>query len=104
MPRGFSRLAVAFGLSAALGAGATAHEGDTINFVVSNGQVTLPDLTGQTVQQATATLQDPKLGLIPDAEGDPSCKTQTGAPVNHQDQAPGAVPQGSTVRFTYCTG
>ena len=84
--------------------GATAHEGDTINFVVSNGQVTLPDLTGETVQQATATLQDPKLGLIPDAEGDPSCKTQTGAPVNHQDQAPGAVPQGSTVRFTYCTG
>ena len=85
-------------------AGATAHEGDTVNFVVSNGQVTLPDLTGQSVQQATAALQAPSLGLIPDAEADPSCKTQTGAPVNHQDKAPGPVPQGSTIRFTYCTG
>jgi serine/threonine-protein kinase len=84
--------------------GSQAHEGDTINFVVSNGQVTLPDLTGQTVQQARTTLQDPKLGLIPDPEPDPSCKTQTGAPVNHQDQAPGPVPQGSTIKFTYCTG
>jgi serine/threonine-protein kinase len=85
-------------------AGSTAHEGDTVNFVVSNGQVTLPDLTGQSVQQATATLQSPKLGLVADAEPDPSCKTQTGAPVNHQDKAPGPVPQGSTIRFTYCTG
>ncbi|NNC12621.1 Stk1 family PASTA domain-containing Ser/Thr kinase [Planctomonas sp. JC2975] len=84
--------------------GATAHEGDTINFVVSNGQVTLPDLTGQSVQQATTTLQDPKLGLIPDPEADPTCKTVTGAPVNHQDQAPGPVAQGSTIKFTYCTG
>ncbi|MHA7984721.1 Stk1 family PASTA domain-containing Ser/Thr kinase [Rathayibacter sp. CAU 1779] len=84
--------------------GATAHEGDTINFVVSNGQVTLPDITGKSVQEATTTLQDPKLGLIPDPEADPTCKTQTGAPVNHQDQAPGSVPQGSTIRFTYCTG
>jgi serine/threonine-protein kinase len=85
-------------------AGTTAHEGDTINFTVSNGQVTLPDLTGESVQQATSTLQDPKLGLIPDPEPDPSCATQTGAPVNHQDQAPGPVPQGSTIKFTYCTG
>ncbi|WP_460535178.1 Stk1 family PASTA domain-containing Ser/Thr kinase [Humibacter ginsengiterrae] len=84
--------------------GSTAHEGDTINFVVSNGQVNLPDLTGKSVQQATAILQDPSLGLVPDAEADPSCKTQTGAPVNHQDQAPGPVPQGSTIKFTYCTG
>jgi serine/threonine-protein kinase len=84
--------------------GSQAHEGDTINFVVSNGQVTLPDLTGQSVKQATAALQDPKLALVPDPEPDPSCKTQTGAPVNHQDQAPGPVPQGSTIKFTYCTG
>jgi serine/threonine-protein kinase len=84
--------------------GATAHEGDTINFVVSNGQVTLPDLTGMSVQDATNTLQDPKLALVPNAVGDPSCATQTGAPVNHQSQAPGPVPQGSTITFSYCTG
>ncbi len=84
--------------------GTTAHEGDTVNFVVSNGQVTLPDLTGKSVQDAASILQDPKLGLVPDPEGDPSCPTQTGAPVNHQDTAPGPVPQGSTIRFTYCTG
>jgi serine/threonine-protein kinase len=82
--------------------GASAHEGDTINFVVSNGQVTLTDLTGKSVHDATDALQ--KLGLVPDAEAEPSCTTETGAPVNHQDQAPGPVSQGSTVRFTYCTG
>ncbi|QDZ16878.1 Stk1 family PASTA domain-containing Ser/Thr kinase [Humibacter ginsenosidimutans] len=82
--------------------GASAHEGDTVNFIVSNGQVTLPDLTGKSVQDATAALH--QLGLVPDAEGDPSCTTQTGAPVNHQNQAPGPVSQGSTVTFTYCTG
>ena len=84
--------------------GATAHEGDTINFVESNGQVTLPDLTGMSVQQATAALQDPKLALIPNPVGDPSCDTQTGAPVTHQSQAPGPVPQGSTITFSYCSG
>jgi serine/threonine protein kinase len=82
----------------------TAHQGDTVNFVVSNGQVTLPDLTGMSVQQATATLQNPQLGLVPNAEADPNCATQTGAPVNHQSQAPGPVAQGSTITFTYCSG
>ena len=84
--------------------GTDAHEGDTINFIVSNGQVNLPDLTGQSVQEATTTLQSADLGLVPDPEPDPTCPTQNGAPVNHQAVAPGPVPQGSTVTFTYCTG
>ncbi|MGN6127260.1 MAG: Stk1 family PASTA domain-containing Ser/Thr kinase [Humibacter sp.] len=84
--------------------GTGAHEGDTVKFVVSNGKVTLPDLTNMSVQQATTTLQDPKLGLVPNAVADPNCATQTGAPVNHQTQAPGPVPQHSTITFSYCTG
>jgi serine/threonine-protein kinase len=82
----------------------SAHQGDTINFVVSSGTVTLPDVTGQSVAAATGILQAPDLQLIVDPEPDKSCQTQQGALVNHQSLAPGPVPQGSTVTITYCTG
>ncbi|HWU45331.1 MAG TPA: Stk1 family PASTA domain-containing Ser/Thr kinase [Humibacter sp.] len=81
-----------------------AHEGSKINFVVSTGTVALPNLTGQSVQAAQSLLQDPKTMLNLDPQQDPSCPTQPGAPINHQDPVPGEVPQGSTVTVTYCTG
>jgi len=84
--------------------GSTAHEGDTINFTVSNGQVMLPDLTGQSVAVATSMLQDPKLMLNADPQPDPTCETQQGTLVSHQSMAPGLVPQGSTITLNYCTG
>jgi len=85
-------------------ANARAHEGDTINFVVSNGSVTLPDLTGQSIAAATSLLQTPNLQLTADPQPDPSCPAQPGTLVNHQSLAPGLVPQGSTVTITYCNG
>jgi Serine/threonine protein kinase len=84
--------------------GGTAHEGTKISFVVSTGTVTLTNLVGQSVQAATAILQDPNTMLNINPQGDPSCPTQPGAPINQQNPAPGEVPQGSTVNVTYCTG
>jgi serine/threonine-protein kinase len=84
--------------------GAASHEGDTVDFVISNGQVTLPDVTGQSLTAATALLQSPDLQLTVDPKPDPGCKTQSGAAVTQQSLAPGEVPQGSTVTLTYCTG
>jgi serine/threonine-protein kinase len=81
-----------------------AHEGDTVNFTISSGNVTLPDLTGQSVAAATGILEGASLQLKADPQPDPSCKTQQGTLVNHQSLAPGPVPQGSTVTLTYCTG
>jgi serine/threonine-protein kinase len=81
-----------------------AHEGDTVNFTVSSGNVTLPDLTGQSVAAATGILEGANLQLKADPQPDSSCKTQQGTLVNHQSLAPGPVPQGSTVTLTYCTG
>jgi serine/threonine-protein kinase len=85
-------------------AGTQAHEGDAMNFVISSGNVTLPDLTGQSIAAATGILEGANLQLKADPQPDPSCKTQQGTLVNHQSLAPGPVPQGSTVKLTYCTG
>jgi eukaryotic-like serine/threonine-protein kinase len=75
-----------------------------VNFTVSNGSVTLPDLTGQSVAAATSMLEAPGLKLTVDPQPDPSCPSQPGTLVNHQSLAPGPVPQGSTVTITYCNG
>jgi serine/threonine-protein kinase len=84
--------------------GANAHAGDLVNFTVSNGQVTLPDLTNQSVSVATSILEGNDLQLKADPQPDPSCKAQSDEIVSHQSQAPGPVPQGSTVTIQYCTG
>ncbi|MFP5347606.1 MAG: Stk1 family PASTA domain-containing Ser/Thr kinase [Actinomycetes bacterium] len=68
-------------------------KGTSVDVVLSTGQVALPDLTGQTTQQARRTLLDLGLELqltyqASDAQPDT---------VVSQDPAPGKVPQGSTV-------
>jgi len=78
--------------------------GTTVNFTVSNGLVTLPDLTGQTLSTATALITDTTLGLAATAKPDPSCQAQPNSPVTTQSLAPGDVPQGSAVSLTYCSG
>jgi serine/threonine-protein kinase len=83
-------------------AGTDAHQGDTIGLTVSSGNVTLPDLTQQSVQAATSILAGLQLKSNP--QPDPTCPSQPGTLVNSQAVAPGDVPQGSVVTFTYCTG
>ena len=82
---------------------ATAHQGDTISLTVSSGNVTLTDLTGQSIQAATGILSE--LGLTANPQPDKTCPADQGSPLVHsQSVAPGDVPQGSTVDLTYCTG
>lgn len=83
---------------------ATAHLGDTVNLTVSNGMVTLPDLTGQSVAVATQMLQSSTLALTPQAVPDSSCPAVPNPVVSSQSPAPGEVPQGSTVVLKYCNG
>ncbi|MEA9985404.1 MULTISPECIES: Stk1 family PASTA domain-containing Ser/Thr kinase [Subtercola] len=83
-------------------AGASSFVGDTVNFVVSNGLVTVPNVVNQPLTSATSTLS--ALNLTVTAAVDPSCKTASSNPVTKQSLAAGDRPQGSAVTLTYCTG
>ncbi|WP_353987079.1 Stk1 family PASTA domain-containing Ser/Thr kinase [Ruicaihuangia caeni] len=80
--------------------GQRAREGDTVNLVVSNGMVKVPDVTGMNVSEATRTLQN-SLGLRVRLEPDMGCSGQT---VSGQSLAPGDQPQKSEVALRYCAG
>lgn len=84
-------------------AGASGHEGDTVNITVSSGLVTLPDLTNQTLSAATAILAGPDLQLTAEPVADPACPAQPGDLITHQSLV-GDVPQRSTVQLSYCSG
>ena len=78
--------------------------GSTVDFRISNGMVTLTDLTGQTLTAATSFLAAENLQLNAIPEPDPSCKAEQGSPVTRQSLPPGEVPQHSDVELTYCAG
>ncbi|QTX06031.1 Stk1 family PASTA domain-containing Ser/Thr kinase [Agromyces archimandritae] len=84
--------------------GQTLEAGSAVDLVLSSGNVTLPDLTGQPVSDASAVLQAANLQLNAIPTADPSCKEADGNPVLHQSLAPGDVPQHSDVELRYCTG
>ncbi len=84
--------------------GSTVETGSTVNLTVSSGNVTLPDLTGQTLAAASDYLGTDELQLTPAPKPDPSCPAADGSPVTRQSPAPGEVPQRSTVELTYCAG
>ncbi|RJT87032.1 Stk1 family PASTA domain-containing Ser/Thr kinase [Cryobacterium melibiosiphilum] len=78
--------------------------GQTVNFIVSSGQVTLPDLTGQSLSAALDLLGDANTLLAATPQPDPSCPGEANSPITTQSLAPGDVPQGSTITLTYCAG
>ncbi|MFF2272598.1 Stk1 family PASTA domain-containing Ser/Thr kinase [Agromyces sp. NPDC058136] len=84
--------------------GASVQAGSTVEFVLSNGQVTLPDVTGQTIKAASDFLTSDELQLNPIPKPDNQCPTAPGSPVTRQSLPPGSVPQGSDVELTYCAG
>lgn len=73
-------------------------KGSTVNLVVSNGLVQIPDLSGQAVTQAQATLTGSDLQLTVQLVPDNGCSGQN---VTSQSLA-GDQPQRSTVVLTYC--
>jgi len=85
------------GVSTAGGA-TMAPNGATIDLVVSNGLVTVPDLVGHTLQDAQTRLQS--LGLDITTSIDPSC---SGLTVKSQT-VKGDTPQGSPITITVCGG
>jgi serine/threonine protein kinase len=75
-------------------------KGSTVNLIVSNGLVQVPDLTGQSVTQAQATLSGSDFQLSVMLDPDNGC---TGQNVTAQS-IKGDQPQKSTVKLTYCAG
>lgn len=75
-------------------------EGSTIDLVVSNGLVVVPDLKGQPVTSAQATLKGGTLQLTVKLVLDNSCTGQTVVNQSHV----GEVAQKTAVTLTYCSG
>jgi serine/threonine-protein kinase len=74
--------------------------GSTVNLVVSNGLVNVPDVTGQPITQAQSTLSGGSYQLTVRLDPDSGC---TGQAVTSQSLK-GDAPQKSTVTLRYCAG
>lgn len=77
------------------GAGQTVAEGSEVTLYLSTGQVTLPDVTGQTREVAEPQLANLGLGTI-NWDTEPSAEVPEGSIVR-TDPGAGDVPQGTTV-------
>lgn len=73
-----------------------------VNLVVASGRVTLPDVTGWTLDAATAQLE--KLGLTGIHVESADCPATEPATVVSMSAAPGDVAVHSEVELRYCTG
>jgi len=84
-------------------AGTAGLVGDAVNLIVSTGLVSVPDLTGQTLDGASGTLSALALSVrvVPDL----GCRS-TGATnvVASQSLAAGDAPQRSAIEIRYCNG
>ncbi len=80
-------------------AGVTVREGDTVNLVVSNGLVNVPDVTGQAITDASSKLSG-ELQLNVKVVADKGC---SGAKVSKQSVI-GDTPQKSNITIYYCAG
>ncbi|WP_345188480.1 Stk1 family PASTA domain-containing Ser/Thr kinase [Microbacterium panaciterrae] len=89
-------------LSSSVASGTEVPSGTTVDLVVASGVVTLNDLTGWTLDQATAALQ--QAGLTANPVAKPDCKGTDPKTVAAMSAPPGDVPVGSTIDLTYCTG
>ncbi|MGN6446521.1 Stk1 family PASTA domain-containing Ser/Thr kinase [Amnibacterium sp.] len=88
-------------ISASQKAGTSIDEGTSVDLVVSDGKVDLPDLTGQPISDAQAKLQ--QLGLSADVQPQQGCG-QASDIVYYQVTAAGPVAQGSTIVLQQCVG
>ncbi|MGY4858926.1 Stk1 family PASTA domain-containing Ser/Thr kinase [Cryobacterium sp. AP23] len=78
--------------------------GSTVDFTVSTGLVTMPNVVGQSLTAANQLLMTSDLQLEPTPIADYTCDQLTGSPIVRQSLAPGDVPQKSEVELTYCAG
>ncbi|WP_417512172.1 Stk1 family PASTA domain-containing Ser/Thr kinase [Microbacterium sp.] len=73
-----------------------------VNLVVASGRVTLPDVTGWTVDAAVAKLEELGLNALKTESAD--CPATNPATVSSMSAAPGDVNVHSDVELRYCTG
>ena len=76
-------------------------KGATVDLVVSNGLVQMPDVRGQAAAAARDLLSGSTYALTVKLTPTTSC---SGQKVTGQSPGPGDVPQRSTVTLTYCNG
>lgn len=84
--------------------GTETDTGSTVDLVLSNGKVTITDVTGQSLSVARSLLEADDIGLTVNPVADSTCPAQSGDIVTAQSLAPGEVDQNSTIDLTYCTG
>jgi serine/threonine-protein kinase len=82
--------------------GQSVAPGTKVDIYVSTGNVTLPDLQGENLADAEATLSE--LGLTPVHNELTNCPAVDGNPIVNMTVAPGPVAQGSEVGLSYCAG
>ena len=87
-------------ISADPATGTEVPTGSTVDLIVSNGLVNVPDVTGQSTVDANAQLGE-QLRLVVTLESDFTC---TGGVVAGQTLAPGDQPQGSAITLRVCSG
>jgi len=86
-------------------AGEMAKTGASVSLVISSGQVTIPDLTGMTVDAAANLLGGSDIMITPSLQADTSCRVGAGGViVTSQSVAPGDTPAGTPITLTYCSG
>ncbi|WP_307360449.1 Stk1 family PASTA domain-containing Ser/Thr kinase [Microbacterium murale] len=88
-------------LEASVEAGAEVAPKTVVNLVVASGLVTLPDVSGWTVDAATAKLEE--LGLTAVATEQADCPATDPTTVVSMSVAPGDVPVHSEVLLRYCS-
>ncbi len=81
-------------------AGTKLSAGSVIDIVVSNGKISIPDVVGMSVGQATGLLQGSSLQLDVTVIPDTTCGGQT---IGSQS-IKGEAPQHSKISIVYCTG
>jgi serine/threonine-protein kinase len=91
-------------MGASPASGTDVDTGSTIDLVLSNGKVTITDVTGQTMSVARQLLEDPDVALTVSPVADSTCPAEPGEIIRSQSLAPGEVDQKSTIELTYCTG
>ena len=89
-------------ISASQKSGDTVDQSTSVDLVVSDGKVVLPDLTGQSISDAETTLKS--LGLTADVQQQTSGCGAASDIVYYQVTAAGVVGQGSTVTLQQCAG
>lgn len=91
-------------LSTSPEAGTSVTVGSTVDLNISSGEVTLIDLTGQTLSAASDFLRASDVQLNPVPNPDTSCPSKPGSPIVRQSPRGGSVPQHSDVQLIYCAG